>query len=102
MFYRSNKITKDPSTQQSESNNSKTLHFTVKFPTNRKVYESSEETNAVLKGIDKTLSKIRQIESGDYIKDNEFCSYLGEQVKALTEKLKELYNEFNVRYYYLN
>ncbi|KAG8189612.1 hypothetical protein JTE90_018968 [Oedothorax gibbosus] len=91
------KVVKHTNSQQSESNNSKTLNFTIKFPINRKVYEGAEDTNAVLKEIDKTLSKIRQIESGEYIKDNEFCVYLGEQVKALTEKLKELYNEFNVQ-----
>ncbi|CAL1271836.1 unnamed protein product [Larinioides sclopetarius] len=59
----------------------------------------SAGTDNLTRKINKTLAKISQLESGEYVKDDEFCKHLAEQVNSLAEKLKELYSEFSVKKY---
>ncbi|XP_055939320.1 putative leucine-rich repeat-containing protein DDB_G0290503 [Argiope bruennichi] len=54
------------------------------------------ETDDLTRKINKTLTKIKQLENSEYTKD-EFCKHLAEQVNSLAEKLKEMYSEFNVK-----
>ncbi|GIY78961.1 uncharacterized protein CDAR_246231 [Caerostris darwini] len=63
----------------------------------KKIHSDHVDATDLTRKIDKTLSKINQLESGEYTKDDEFCKHLSEQVNALAERLKALHNEFNVK-----
>lgn len=59
------------------------------------------QSDSILRKINKTLSKMEQIERGEYFKEEKLCRKLAENVEALTKKFKELTEEFNVICFYI-
>ncbi|XP_035209255.1 uncharacterized protein PFB0765w-like isoform X2 [Stegodyphus dumicola] len=56
------------------------------------------DANSVIRNIDKTVSKIKEIENGDYLKDQVLCKHIELKLKDLSKKLEELHEEYNMKH----
>ncbi|XP_054717310.1 coiled-coil domain-containing protein 77-like [Uloborus diversus] len=61
------------------------------------ILTSRSSTDDIIRWINRTLAKVKQVESKECLQDDELCKNLEEKINGLAKRLKELSEEFSVQ-----